>query len=183
MKKALLIIDVQKDYFPGGNCELWKAEETLEVIGKVLDVFREREFPVFYIQHIASPGAGFFAPGTEGVEIHPQISPRSAETVIVKHYPDSFYKTELQKKLAEHQVEELAVCGMMTHMCVDTTVRAAMEYGYKVTLVADGCTTKDLTWDGRTIAAEVVQKTFLASLNGRFADIVTSKVFDCEKNI
>ena len=66
-------------------------------------------------------------------------------------------------------MEKLIVCGMMTHMCVDTTVRAAMDYGYEVTLVADACATKDIEINGEVIPAETVQKTYIASLAGIFA--------------
>ena len=97
--------------------------------------------------------------------------------MIVKHYPNSFYETELQDKLREKEVADLVVCGMMTHMCVDTTVRAAKDYGYKVTLISDGCTTKELEWDGVNIPASTVQSVYLASLNQKFADIVTSTAF------
>ena len=177
MKKALLIIDVQNDYFPDGKCPLYQPEEALHVIKKLLGHFRMKNFPVFYIQHIANNAATFFIPETDGVQIHKDIQPLDTETVIVKHYPNSFYETELQDKLREKEVADLVVCGMMTHMCVDTTVRAAKDYGYKVTLISDGCTTKELEWDGVNIPASTVQSVYLASLNQKFADIVTSTAF------
>lgn len=90
----------------------------------------------------------------------------------MKYYPNSFYETELNSYLQEKGIRKLVVCGMMTHMCVDTTVRAAMDYGYEVELVADGCATMDLEISGEIIPAEIVQKTFLASLDGVFAKIV-----------
>lgn len=92
----------------------------------------------------------------------------------MKHYPNSFYETDLHNELMKNEVTELVVCGMMTHMCIDTTVRAAKEYGYKVTLISDGCAAKALEWNGVRIPADTVQDVFMASLNRKFADVITS---------
>ena len=177
MKKALLIIDVQNDYFPNGNCELVKPEEALNTIKKILGDFRKRDLPIFYIQHFSTAQATFFVPKTDGVEIHKDIKPLDGETVIIKHYPNSFYETELQDELMKNDITDLVVCGMMTHMCDDTTVRAAKDYGYKITLISDGCATKDLEWNGIKIPASTVQSVYMASLNQKFATVTTSMEF------
>lgn len=177
MKKALLIIDVQNDYFPNGNCELFKAEEALHTIKRLLEDFRKRNLPVIYIQHISTMHATFFVPETDGVEINKEIEPLDKETVIIKHYPNSFYETKLQEELIKNDVTDLVVCGMMTHMCVDTTVRAAKDYGYKITLISDGCATKDLEWNGDTLSASIVQSVYMTSLNQKFATVTTSTEF------
>ena len=103
--KALLIIDVQNDYFPGGNCELHEPEAALKAIKRLLEHFREKGLPVYYIQHIAAKDAAFFAPDTEGVKIHEGIHPLETEKVFSKHYPNSFYETGL---LAGQTLEWLA---------------------------------------------------------------------------
>lgn len=177
MKKALLIIDVQNDYFPNGKCELYKSEEALSTIKKLLEDFRKRGLPVFYIQHVSSAQAAFFNPETNGVQIHEGIKPLNTETVIVKHFPNSFYETKLQDELRKHEITDLTVCGMMTHMCVDTTVRAAKDYGYKITLISDGCATKDLEWNGVKFSAGTVQSVYMASLAQSFATVTTSENF------
>ena len=100
------------------------------------------------------------------------IKPPPTDIVINKYCPNSFLGTELNDCLRNLGVEKLIVCGMMTHMCVDTTVRAAMDYGYEVSLVADACATRDLEIDGEIIPAEIAQKTCIASLSGIFAEIV-----------
>ena len=166
MKKALLIVDVQNDYFPDGKCRLHKPEEALNTIKGLLKSFREQNLPAIYVQHVSTMQADFFIPNTEGVQIHKDIKPLDTEAVIVKHYPNSFYETDLHNELMKNEVTELVVCGMMTHMCIDTTVRAAKEYGYKVTLISDGCAAKALEWN--------VQDVFMASLNRKFADVITS---------
>ena len=172
MKEALLIIDVQNDYFPGGANELYKAKEAEDRIIELIAESRQAGRPVIYMQHFNSPGDSFFIEGTEGVEISERIKPGPGDKVIKKEYPNSFLGTELNDCLRSLGVEKLIVCGMMTHMCVDTTVRAAMDHGYAVTLVADACATKDIEINGEVIPAETVQKTYIASLAGVFAEIV-----------
>ncbi|WP_320991716.1 cysteine hydrolase family protein [Hungatella sp.] len=170
MKKALLIIDVQNDYFPNGKCPLYKPEAALNTIKDLLKKFRKQNLPVIYIRHESLHGT-FFNPNTDGVQIHHDIKPLDTETVIVKHEPNSFYETDLQNKLVENEITELVVCGMMTHMCIDTTIRAAKDYGYEITLISDGCATKDLEWNGVTLPASLIQSTYMASLNQKFANI------------
>lgn len=175
MNRALLIVDVQNEYFPGGKCELYHATQALFATKQLLKYFRERRLPVFFIQHIANKEATFFVPNTNAVTIHPDICPLSKEIVIRKHFPNSFYQTSLQKELQKLSINELVVCGMMSHMCIDTTVRAAKDLGYHITLIADACTTKDLEWQGTTILAKVVQEVYMASLNEKFANIMNVK--------
>lgn len=172
MQEALLIIDVQNDYFPGGTCELYKAYEAEDRIISLIKESRTLLRPIIYIQHINPPDETFFLEGTYGCEISARIKPLSDDKVIVKYYPNSFFETELDSYLREKGIKKLIVCGMMTHMCVDTTVRAAMDYGYEVDLVADACATMDLEISGEIIPAQTVQKTFLASLEGVFANVI-----------
>lgn len=172
MKEALLIIDVQNDYFPGGANELYKACRAEEHIKKLIGQSRSCGRPIIYMQHINDPGDSFFLEGTYGAEISDRIAPREGDRVFVKKYPNSFLNTGLHEYLQANGIEKLIVCGMMTHMCVDTTVRAAMDYGYQVSLAADACATKALQWDGQIIPAETVQNVFLASLKGVFCEVI-----------
>lgn len=75
MNTALVIIDVQNDYFFQGKCELFQAEQALTVTKKLLEHFRIKKFPIFYVQHISPKNATFFLLNTEGVEIHKDIKP------------------------------------------------------------------------------------------------------------
>lgn len=175
MREALLIIDVQNDYFPGGTCELYYVYEAEKKIQSLIQESRTQNRPIIYIQHINPPEDTFFLEDTYGCEISERIKPLPDDKVIIKYYPNSFYKTELDSYLKEKDIKKLIVCGMMTHMCVDTTVRAAMDYGYEVDLVADGCATMDLEISGEVIPAQIVQKAFLASLKDVFAKIVQGK--------
>lgn len=177
MMKALLIIDVQNDYFPNGKCELCQSEAALDVIKRLLKCFRENNQPVYYVQHISAENAAFFISNTDGASIHREIKPLDSEKIIEKHYPNSFYETDLQEKLKRNSITELVVCGMMTHMCVDTTVRAAKDLGYQVTLISNACATKSLEWNGNKISADIVQSVYMASINGKFANVMTDKEF------
>ena len=172
MKEALLIIDVQNDYFPGGANELHNPYEAEARITELIAESRKYGRPIIFIQHINPPDDYFFLEGTHGAEISDRIKPADSDKIIVKHYPNSFLETELDDYLKTIEADTLIVCGMMTHMCVDTTVRAAMDYGYQVKLVADACATMDLQIDGEIIPAEIVQKTFIASLEGVFATVI-----------
>ncbi|GAB4360046.1 MAG: cysteine hydrolase family protein [Gammaproteobacteria bacterium] len=172
---ALIIIDIQNDYFPGGNMPLHEPDAALERAAKILDHFRARDLPRFHIRHASvRPGASFMVPGTRGQEIHPRLAPREGEPVITKHFPSAFQETTLPEELRNLGAENLVVCGMMTHMCIDTSVRSAFERGYRVQLIADATATRALQFAGREVPAEQVQNAFLASLNGIFAQVLSA---------
>jgi nicotinamidase-related amidase len=172
MSTALLLIDIQNDYFPGGAMELAGSREAGERAAALLAAFRGRGLPVIHVQHVSTrPGATFFLPDTRGVEIHDGVAPLAGETVVRKHFPNSFRETELLDQLRRRGTGELVVAGMMTHMCVDTTVRAAFDLGFGIRLAHDACATRALAFGGATVAAADVQNAFLASLNGLFAKV------------
>jgi nicotinamidase-related amidase len=172
MGTALLIIDIQNDYFPGGAMELAGSTEAGELAGKLLDAFRGKSLPVIHVQHISTrPGASFFVPGTRGVEIHPCVAPRDGEMLVRKNFPNSFRDTPLLQHLRDKGITRLVIAGMMTQMCIDTTVRAAADLGFDCTLAHDACATRDLSFGGVTVPAASVQAAFLAALNGLFAKL------------
>ena len=170
MSQALLIIDIQNDYFPGGAMELVCSPEAGRKAGQLLAAFRARQLPVIHIQHISTrPGGTFLRPGTPGAEIHPCVAPAGSEPVFCKHYPNSFRDTGLLAWLQEHKVTRLVIAGMMTHMCVDTTVRAAFDIGLACTLAHDACATRDLAFGRQTATAEQVQTAYVVALGALFA--------------
>lgn len=176
MKTALLIIDVQNEYFPGGNVELYESVNTSLRIKELLVVCREKSLPVIHVQHVATkPGASAFAPDTVGVRIHENVMPIAGEKIVTKHYPNSFRETGLDEHLKDSGISKLIVVGMMTHNCVDSTVRAAYDLGYKCIVAGDCCTTKSLTRDQKEIPFEWVQNSFLAALNGRFSQVMLTE--------
>lgn len=174
MHTALLIIDIQNDYFPGGSMELVGATEAGARAQRVLAVFRERSWPVVHVQHVADDSdATFFRPDTPGVEIHPFVSPLPGESIIQKHYPNAFRETPLLEHLQRRNVTRLVIVGMMTHMCVDTSVRAAADLGFECLLAHDACATTAQSFGGVTVSAESVQAAFLAALDGTFAEALS----------
>jgi len=181
-KKAFILIDIQNDYFEKGANTLIGSEKASKNARLLLDRFRADNMPVVFIQHIAtSPAASFFLPGTAGADIHADIRPLQHEKVITKHYPNSFRDTELQDYLKSLKVTDLVLCGMMTHMCVDATTRAAKDYGFNCIVIGDACATKDLEISGQKVKASEVQKSFLAALSYFYSTIITTKQYLEEK--
>lgn len=182
MKTALIIIDIQNDYFEKGTMTLVGSEKASENARLVLDRFRAVKLPIIHIQHIAtSSSATFFLPNTVGAEIHQNVKPLEHEKVIVKHYPNSFRETELLDYLKTNNITDLVICGMMTHMCIDATTRAAKDFGFNCILLGDACATKNLELNGQSVKAEEVQISFLAALNGSYARVKQTKQYLEEK--
>jgi nicotinamidase-related amidase len=172
-ERALVIIDIQNDYFPGGKMELEGADAAAANAGKALARFRKEGVPVIHVRHLSvRPGSSFFIPGTAGAEIHAAVKPQAGEKVIEKNFPNSFRGTELERVLKDAGVKELVVAGMMTHMCVDASVRQAADLGYKVTLLGDACATRAQSFAGETVPARQVHAAFLAALNGFYAKVL-----------
>ena len=165
MKTALILIDIQNDYFLGGRMELEAPLAAAQAARRLLDFFRRQRWPTLHIQHISTrPGATFFLPDTVGLNFHETIRPLPGEPVIVKHFPNSFRETSLLEHLQGLNIEGLVICGMMTHMCVDATTRAAADFGYPVRLAADACATRALVYAETSVTAHHVQAAFLAAL-------------------
>ena len=172
---ALLIIDIQNDYFPGGAMELEGADTAGTKAGMAIKRFREKNLPVLHVRHLSvRAGATFFLPGTRGAEIHASVQPATGETVIEKNFPNAFRNTSLREELERLKVKDLVVAGMMTHMCVDASVRHAADLGYKITLLGDACATRAQSYGGETVPAQQVHAAFLAALNGFYAKVVNT---------
>ncbi len=175
MSHALLLIDLQNDYFPGGRMELEGSDAAVAHAARLADAFRQRQMPVLHVQHLSvRPGATFFLPGSEGALIHPKVAPLPGEKVFEKNYPNSFRGTGLEDHLQQTGIMRLTVAGMMTHLCVDTTVRAAFDLGFSCNVAHDACASRKLSFSGVTVAAEQVQASFIAALNGLFANAIAS---------
>ena len=178
MTKALLLVDIQNDYFPGGKMELVGMTAAAAQARKLLEEFRRRQWPTYHIQHVSlRKGAPFFLPGTQGVEIHGSIATRPGETVIEKHFPNSFRETGLQERLTAAGVAELIICGAMSHMCIDATTRAAVDQGFSCVVIHDACATRDLTFGNTVIPARQVHGAFMAALASFYARVVSVEDF------
>jgi nicotinamidase-related amidase len=165
MKTALLLIDIQKDYFPGGKHPLINPLEAAKKAYLLLQCFREHGGRHVHIQHISrEPDATFFISGDRGTDIHDSVAHFEGEPIVYKHEPNSFLKTNLLELLKSWEIERVIISGMMTHMCVDATARAASDLGFQVIIAEDACATRDLKYGDTSIPAEYVQKAFLAAL-------------------
>lgn len=176
MSKALIIIDIQNDYFENGTMELVGSLEASENAKLVLSKFREESLPIIHIQHLSiAPESTFFLPETRGQEIHENVKPIEGEKIITKYYPNSFRETELLDYLKSKKTIQLFILGMMTHMCVDATVRAAKDFGFECTVIGDACASRDLEIDGKIVKAEDVHNAFLSALSFFYADVQNTK--------
>lgn len=175
MSECLILIDLQNDYFPGGNMELVDTEKVAAKAQMLLKKFRQAKLPTIHIQHISiQPGATFFLPETEGSKINEMVAPREDEIVVVKNYPNSFRETELLEKLKEAEIDNLYICGAMSHMCIDATTRAAFDFGFNCIIAEDACTTRDLIFKGRKIKASEVHASFMAALSAAYSKVATT---------
>lgn len=161
-KEALLLIDIQNVYFVPGELRLHRPHQAAKKAAILLDEFRREGKPVIHVKHHFKMFSG----------IHKSVAPAKNETIIEKEYPSSFLGTELNEYLRKMNIEKIVVAGMMSHMCVDTTVRACQDYGYDVVVIEDACAAKDLQFREERIDAETVHAVFMASLEGMFAKVM-----------
>ncbi|NTE56109.1 cysteine hydrolase [Agrobacterium tumefaciens] len=177
-KRAIVVVDLQNDYFPGGKYELVGINEAAKNAARVIEAARAKGDRVIHVQHIfPSKDAPFFTPGSEGIEINPAVAPREGETVVVKNYPNSFLKTELKEILDADGIEDVVVVGAMSHMCIDATTRAASDFGYKTTVVQDACATRDLEHEGITVPASSVHAAMMSALGFAYATITDTDAY------
>jgi nicotinamidase-related amidase len=177
--RGLLIIDIQRDYFPGGAFPLVGPEDAATAARRALDAFRAGGEPVLHLQHVwDAPDATFMRPGTDGVEIHPLVAPGEGEAVIQKAEPNGFLGTALEEELRAAGIDELVVAGMMSSMCVDATVRAGADLGFGMTVVHDGCAAPDLEFGGTSVPGASVHAAFMAALGDGYATLVASRELD-----
>lgn len=165
MGRALILIDIQNDYFKGGAVELEGSDQAVRNASDLLRHFREKKLPVIHVQHHSvRKNATFFIPGTRGVEISDMVFPVEGETVIIKNFPNSFRNTGLLEILKTIQITETVFCGMMTHMCVHSTVNAAFDLGFNCIVAWDACATRSLEFNGVRVSASDVQAASLAAM-------------------
>lgn len=172
MHDCLILVDLQNDYFSGGKMELAGIENAAANAQLLLTKFRSDLLPIVHIQHLATrPGASFFVPETHGAEINELLAPKAGETLLVKHYPNSFRETALLEILKDLKINQLVICGAMSHMCIDATTRAASDLGFNCVVAEDACATRDLIFKEKPIKAADVHASFMAALSGSYAKI------------
>jgi nicotinamidase-related amidase len=153
-KTALLIIDIQDFYFPGGRSELVNPEKAALNASKLLDNFRNGKKLIIHVKHNSEPGG----------KINDIVKPLPGEEIISKDGVNCFVGTDLLKYLKSNNIDSLVICGMQTHMCVEAATRAASDLGFKCILIHDACATKDLKYNERIIKSEDVHYSTLVTL-------------------
>jgi nicotinamidase-related amidase len=177
MADALVVIDIQNEYFPGGALTLPRAEDAAERAAQAIQAARAAGLPVVHIRHEEPDSEEWFVPGSHGAQTNPAVAPADGEPVVVKHYPNSFLQTDLAERLAEYGAKRVAFCGMMTSMCVDATVRAAADLGIDPVLVDDACAAPDLEHRGTPVPSEAVHAAFCAALGDEIATVLDTSDF------
>ena len=164
----LVIIDMQTEYL-GSPLAVTGAAAAIDKAGRLLDAARAAGTPVVHVAHKGKAGSLFDRDAERG-QIVDRLAPEPGETVIEKTLPNAFAGTGLADALDATDRKELILAGFMTHMCVSSTARAAIDHGYRVTIDADACGTRDLPdGQGGTIDAQAVHDIALAELADRFA--------------
>lgn len=175
MNTALLLLEIQNDYFPNGRIPLEKSLEASAKAQAVLQAYRDSKRPIIHVQHISThPNATYMLPCTKGAEFYSAVQPVKGEIIVKKHYPNSFKDTNLLNQLIKNQINHLVICGMMTQLTVDATVRAAYDLGFSCTVVHDACAARQLEFNHSPIPAQDVHHAFLAALQPVYANIMSS---------
>jgi nicotinamidase-related amidase len=163
---ALILIDIQNFYFPGGAAELAEPEKAADQAKILLSYFRQNNGLVVHVKHDFSPGG----------EIHQLVKPLDSEKVFTKKEVNAFLNTGLNDYLKQKNIEYVTLCGMQTHMCLEAGTRAAHDFGYECTVIEDACATRDLKFGDVTVKAKEVHYSTLTTLKS-YGKVVNLKEF------
>jgi len=177
MVNALVVIDIQNEYFAGGAVPLPHADRAAAQAAVAIAAARAAGVQVIHIRHEEPESDQYFVPGSRGAETNIAVTPAAGEPVIVKHFPNSFLQTDLAARLEAAGASRVAFCGMMTSMCVDATVRAAADLGLEPVLIDDACAAPDLEHRGTSVPADAVHAAFCAALGDEIATVVDTGEF------
>ncbi len=177
-KTAVIVVDLQNDYFPGGKWPLVGIDEAADNAARVIAAARKAGDLVVHIRHESTEAnAPFFVAGSEGAQTHPKVLNAAGEPVVVKHAVNAFRDTPLKSILDEAGVTDVVITGAMSHMCVDAATRAASDLGYSVTVIHDACATHDQVFGGKTVPAADVHAAFMAALEFGYAKLEPAEAF------
>lgn len=177
-KQALVVVDIQNEYFSEGKLPLVGIDEAAANAALIIESARQKGHIVIHVRHeMPSTDAPIFTPNSDGVEINETVKPVEGETVIVKHFPNSFRETPLKEILDKDGIQEVIVIGAMSHMCIDATVRASVDFGYKTTTVHDACATLDLEFGGTKVPAAQVHATIMAAIEFMYGEVIDTKAW------
>jgi len=173
--KALIVVDLQNDYFPGGKWVLDGISAATANAARLITASREAGDQVIHVRHeFPATEAPFFASGSQGAETHQDVLPIDGEPTVLKNHVNSFRDTGLKDILEKNGIENVVICGAMSHLCIDATTRAASDLGYTCTLIHDACASRDQEFDGLVVPAKYVHAGFMAALGFGYADVIST---------
>ncbi|MGV8920943.1 MAG: isochorismatase family protein [Pseudomonas sp.] len=176
--KALIVVDIQNDYFSGGKWVLNDVNAAADNAARIIAAARNNGDTIIHIRHeTLAPDAPFFVPGSNGSQLHPKAKNIPGELVIVKHYMNPYRETELLHALQSKGVECVTIVGNMSHMCIDAVTRASDDFGFKTTVIHDACATHDLEFNGVKVPSTQVHAAFMAALRFGYASVVSTEEF------
>lgn len=176
MNRALLVIDVQNEYFTGA-LPITHPVGHLEQILAAMDAATGK-VPIIVIQHyFADPDKPFFPKGTHGWELHPEIKSRPHDLLIEKTLPGSFTGTSLEEWLRENGIDTVTIAGYMTHMCCDTTARQAVHRGLTVEFLSDATGTLALSNQAGEVTAEELHRSILCAQQMMLSEVLDVKTW------
>jgi nicotinamidase-related amidase len=169
---VLVLIDCQQEYVDGALA-LPEVAPALKECAKLLEMARVAGAPVVHVVHHGKAGGGVFDPEGPSGEVAADVVPLASETIVAKALPNAFAGTDLHAVLEATGRTALVIAGFMTHMCVSSTARVAMDLGYSNTVVDTACATRDLPdGQGGVLAASDLHRAALVALSDRFSLIV-----------
>ena len=171
-ESVVVIVDAQREYVDG-KLRLHNIDASLKEASLLLERARKAGTPVIHVVHQGTKGGALFDPDGPFAAIAAPVAPKQGETIVTKTLPNAFAHTDLEERLASIGRKNLIIVGYMTHMCVSSTVRAALDRGYFTTVVAKATATRDLPGtDGEVVSAQALHSATLAALADRFATVV-----------
>lgn len=184
MKTALLLIEIQNDYFVNGRMPLERSIDACLKAQEILYAFRAKQLNIIHVQQFSTrPYDKHCFPCTKGVEFHPYVQPQKDEIIIKKHYPNSFKDTTLFNHLVKNQITHVLLAGMRTHVGIDATAKAASDLGFGCMVLHDACAAAHLEYNGHHIPAHQVHMAFTAALNPLFANIISTREYIQQLNV
>lgn len=177
-KTALVLVDIQNDYFEGGAWTLPTMNAAAAQAARVLADARNTGMDVIHIQHQAAPNAPFLVAGTWGAQINETVSPIEGERIIAKDRPNSFHNTDLDAQLRSLDVTNIRLVGAMSQMCIDATARAGRDLDYSIEVIEDACAARPVRFSEIDLDAVQVHAAFMSALNGTYAMVRTTDSID-----
>lgn len=175
MKRALLVIDVQNEYFTG-KLPVTYPEGSLEYILRAIRAARAKAIPVVFIQHTSSQEESkTFRKGTDEWKLHPALDFTARDHLVEKRLPGSFTDTDLEPWLRQRHIETVVIVGYMTQMCCDTTARQAMHLGFSVEFLSDATGTLGISNEAGSVTAEELHRAILVTQAMRFSKVLSTR--------